>query len=240
MTLEVTPDDEAVWEIPDSLRLELLARLSAAPTRRRFITFEEFLEWADEDTLAEWVDGEVEMASPASGVHQDLGGFLYGTIEIYARVHELGVVRMAPFLMKLPRSAREPDVLFVATQHLARLTPTYLNGPADMAIEILSPESERRDRADKFYEYRDGGVPEYWMLDPERKRAELYRLDQQGAYVPLVPDDTGAYHSEALPGFWFRTEWLWRTRLPEALAAMFTIDPEGARAYLKRNERGIE
>ena len=33
------------------------------------ISYEEFLDWCDEDTLAEWVDGEIIMTSPASERH---------------------------------------------------------------------------------------------------------------------------------------------------------------------------
>ncbi len=40
------------------------------------MTFEEFLEWCDEDTWAEWVDGEVQVVSPASDKHQDIADFL--------------------------------------------------------------------------------------------------------------------------------------------------------------------
>lgn len=67
---------ESVWEVPNRLRLELLARLSSNPTRPARMSYEDFLEWADEDTLAEWVDGEVVMASPATRIHQDLVSFL--------------------------------------------------------------------------------------------------------------------------------------------------------------------
>src|SRR5579884_3626560 len=35
------------------------------------MTYQQFMDWADEDTLAEWVDGEVIMTSPASLPHQD-------------------------------------------------------------------------------------------------------------------------------------------------------------------------
>jgi hypothetical protein len=33
------------------------------------LSYEEFLDWCDEDTLAEWVDGEIIMYSPASLIH---------------------------------------------------------------------------------------------------------------------------------------------------------------------------
>ncbi len=41
------------------------------------MTYEEFLGWADEDTLAEWVDGEVRMYSPASKRHQAIADFFW-------------------------------------------------------------------------------------------------------------------------------------------------------------------
>ena len=40
-----------------ALRQQLVDVLSSAPMRLR-MTYEEFLQWADEDTLAEWVNGE--------------------------------------------------------------------------------------------------------------------------------------------------------------------------------------
>jgi Uma2 family endonuclease len=39
------------------------------------MTYEEFLAWADEDTWAEWVNGEVIILTPASKRHQDLAFF---------------------------------------------------------------------------------------------------------------------------------------------------------------------
>ncbi len=105
------------------------------------MTYEEFLDWADEDTLAEWVDGRVIVTSPASLPHQDLADFVHGILKRFAQFHHLGRVLQAPFQMKLPRSGREPDVIFVAQAHVGRLKRTYLDGPADLAVEIISPDS---------------------------------------------------------------------------------------------------
>jgi hypothetical protein len=51
-------DTEARWEVPARLRLDLLALLSAEPTKPAMMTYDEFLAQADEDTPAEWVDGK--------------------------------------------------------------------------------------------------------------------------------------------------------------------------------------
>ncbi len=187
-----------------------LVELLLATAQPRKMTYEEFLAWADEDTLAEWVDGEVVMTSPASQLHQDISGFLHMILRVYVETHKLGTVLPPPFQMKLARSGREPDLLFVANAHLERLKETYLDGPADLVVEIVSPESGARDRGDKFYEYQEAGIPEYWLIDPVRERTEFYQLDEQGHYVLISPDAEGVYRSRTLPGFWLRVSWLWQ------------------------------
>lgn len=180
------------------------------------MTYEQFLDWLDEDRLAEWVDGEARMVSPASDRHQDVADFLVSVLRSYVASNQLGIVRSAPCQMKLDRTGREPDVLFIAEAHRDRLRPTYLDGPADLAIEIISPESIGRDRGEKFYEYERASIPEYWLIDPETERAEFYQLDASGRYALIPPDEQGRYHSHILPGFWMRVSWLWQPTLPAA------------------------
>ncbi|MEA3338380.1 MAG: Uma2 family endonuclease, partial [Chloroflexota bacterium] len=141
----------------------------------------------------------------------------------FVEQHDLGVVLSAPFQMKLARSGREPDLLFVAQEHLGRLQETYLDGPADLAVEIISLESIGRDRGDKFCEYEEAGIPEYWLIDPLREQAEFYRLDAQGRYCLTSPDEEGVYHSQTLPGFWLRVDWLWQESLPHSVRALGEI-----------------
>ncbi len=203
--------------LSDDLRRELLEVLLIAPEPRQ-VTYDEFMAWADEDTLAEWVDGEVIMSSPASRKHQQISVFLTSVMQAFVEQHDLGVVLNAPFQMKLAHSGREPDLLFVAQEHLERLKETYLDGPADLAVEIISPESIGRDRGDKFGEYEEAGIPEYWLIDPLREQAEFYRLGDQGRYHLTAPDEEGVYHSEMLPGFWLRVDWLWQP--PRVLDAL--------------------
>ncbi len=228
----VASRDEAAWyeaiaQLPeDDLRRRLLEVLLTPPrkTTRRKMTYEEFLDWADEDTLAEWVDGEVVMYSPASEPHQRIAGFLVTVMRIFVEQRDLGIVLSAPFQMKLERSGREPDVLFVAKEHLDHLQETYLDGPADLAVEIVSPESAGRDRGDKFYEYEAGGVSEYWLIDPRTERAEFYRLTAGGRYQQISPNAEGVYRSTVLSGFWLQVEWLWQEPLPRTLDVLRELE----------------
>ena len=181
------------------------------------ITFEEFLAWADEDTHAEWEDGQVIMASPASINHQKLILWISSILNSYVRKHKLGEVIIAPFLMRLQVTdqGREPDLIFLKTENLDRLQNTYLAGAADLVAEIVSPESISRDRGRKFWEYEQEGIPEYWLLDPIRRQAEFYRLGDDGHYHVTLPEAEGIYRSVSVAGFWLKVDWLWQEPLPD-------------------------
>ena len=181
-----------------------------------YISYEDFLALCDEDTLAEWVNGKIERYSSASDVHQDLAGWLTSVLRIYVEANKLGIIRSAPFQMKtgpdLP--GREPDIIFLRDENRDKLKKTYLDGPADLVIEIISEESLLRDRGEKFAEYEIGGVKEYWILDPETKRADFFIL-KEGRYERRVEDAHGIYHSEIIEGLWLKVAWLWN--LPPVL-----------------------
>ena len=186
------------------------------------ISYEEFLERIDENPHVEWVDGEIIEMSPIFKRHEDLSGFLKPLVRHFAEAYNLGVVRGEPFQMKpaLSLPGRAPDFFFVATAHLDRLRSTYLEGPADLVVEIISPESRARDRGDKFFEYEAAGIPEYWLLDPIREQAEFYQLDPGGIYRPAALDAQGRYQSVVLPGLWLQVSWLWQTPLPPLLSIL--------------------
>lgn len=95
--------------------------------------------------------------------------------------------------------AREPDLLVLLNEHAERDTDTYVEGPADWVIEIVSPESGARDRGTKFDEYERGGVSEYWIIDPHRRELWAYRRGEDGLYQSLPVDEEGRVTSVTLP-----------------------------------------
>jgi Uma2 family endonuclease len=186
------------------------------------VTFEEFLAWCDEDTHAEWVDGAIIMMSPASDHHQDLVEFLITILRLFNESQQAGWVRVAPFIMRtsVRPSGREPDILFVTKERMHLIQPTFLDGPADLIVEIVSPESIGRDRGDKFVEYEAAGIREYWLIDPLRQQAEFYQLDDKGLYRAAAIDADGIYRSSVLAGFWLHVAWLWQHPLPPVLSVL--------------------
>ena len=164
----------------------------------------------------EWVAGNVLDVQPISDEHDETRGYLEGAIRYYTSENEAGAVKGEQFAERLREDlVRIPDIAFFKKGNVGKIKPTYSEGGADLVIEIVSPESRGRDRGDKFYEYEAAGIEEYWIIDPHRRKAEFYRL-QNGAYEPVVPDAEGKVHSSTLTGFFLRVEWLWnRPKLSE-------------------------
>jgi Uma2 family endonuclease len=175
------------------------------------MSYQDFLERYDDGSHIEWVDGEVIEMPPIGEEHDRLDTFLLRLLGEYLEHHPLGELRHDPFNMKtgadLP--GRSPDILFVTRKNLKRLKKTYLNGPADLAVEIISPGTRAIDRGDKYFEYERGGVSEYWLIDPHRTHAEFYQRDRRGRYQLIPPDPKGVYQSRAIKGLWLKVPWLW-------------------------------
>ena len=207
-------------------------RIRMLPDREQtlHLSYEEFVALVDESAHAEWVDGEAIIFMSPKERHQALSNLLSTLMTLFAEYFRLGVVRAAAYEMRVvPDGAvREPDILFIARDHLHRVTDDGLVGPADLVIEIISEESLRRDRADKFYEYQEAGIPEYWLFDPRprRQRADFYRLDSQGRYEAVSLDGEGRFQSVVLPNFWPNPEWLREEQLPTALELLRVIAPQ--------------
>ena len=96
----------------------------------------------------------------------------------------------------------------------SRFKPDFLDGPADLVVEIVSPESIDRDRVKKFAEYQAGGVREYWLIDPLTQEANFFLLDDRGRYQPVAVDTNGIFHCAVLDGLWLKVDWLWQSPPP--------------------------
>jgi Uma2 family endonuclease len=209
----------------------LLDRQSDVPALQGKITYEEFLAYPWENPHLEWENGDVIVMSPVSYKHVKAARFLLRLIGEFAEITGLGEVLYEPFQMKtgpeLP--GRAPDVLYVASAHKGRIMDNWLDGPGDLVVEVLSPESRKRDRTAKYHEYEQGGVGEYWIVDPYRKQVEFYQLND-GVYTMAVVGADSRYDCPTLPGFWLKIDWIWRDPHPSvrAIAKLWNLPEEDA------------
>jgi len=178
------------------------------------LSFEEFLQRYD-DTHAEWVNGEAIPKMPVSVIHQRLSRFLYTLLSVWTEYHQIGEVYHPPLLVKLPlpegkEVAREPDLVVILNSNPGRFAENYFDGAPDVIVEIVSPASRQTDRFVKYEEYETAGVPEYWLIDPERRYAEFFQRDEAGLYRTAFSGSEGVYRSRVLEGFWLEVGWLWQ------------------------------
>lgn len=192
------------------------------------VSLEEFMErYAAHH--CEWVEGVVIKMAPAARKHNKLIYYLEQLFEAYFELRPIGEVISQTFVMRLeafPNRRREPDLMVVLKTNPHELKDTYMDGPADICIEVVSEESGERDHGEKFIEYEKGGVPEYWIIDHLRRETRFYRLDENGRYSRQAEDTAGYYRTPTLPGLALHVPTLWQDDLPgpgathEAVKAM--------------------
>lgn len=204
----------------------LLSRTASAAKTSRLpkMTEAQFIDWCDEGTRAEWVDGEVILMSPVESRHARLVSFLITLINNYAEKRQPGEVFTEPFQIRFGglKRRRSPDIIYLKEVNRDRVRNLELDGAADLIIEIISPSTRAIDYRDKLSEYEAAGVTEYWIIDPTAKVFNAYRLRKTKRY-DLIKEQAGRVHSAALPGFYLKTEWLWQERLPMPLACLREI-----------------
>jgi Uma2 family endonuclease len=173
----------------------------------------------------EWVKGFVIKMSPVALKHAAIDDYLGDLLKAYFALNPIGQVIGAPFVMRVDStdSRREPDLQVILTSNPGELTETYMHGPADICIEIVSTESVARDYGEKFEEYEAGGVREYWILDPIRTQTLFYRLDENGVYRQVLPDAEGNYRTPLLPGLVLHVPTLWDDALPDIVAIVEAV-----------------
>jgi Uma2 family endonuclease len=211
------------------------------------MTYEEFLAWAKEHPHAEWVDGEVIEFMTVKGRHSLVVFFLVKLLGSYVDHFRLGMILGDPYAMLIRegRASRQPDLMILLAQHIDRFTDDRLEGPADVVIEVVSDDSDIRDRRDKLVEYEAAGVPEYWIVEGRagRQGVELHVRNSAGVYEPVPPDTDGRLQSTALPGFWLNLAWLAADPLPDVDDVLDEIVPgiheeRAERARNRRSARG--
>jgi Uma2 family endonuclease len=178
-------------------------------------TFEDFCVLVKDGDKADLIDGVIYMASPENWDAHQLYLWLSVIMDLFVEATDAGNVFGSRVALRLgDRNGPEPDVGFIrkARRHLIR--KGYIAGPADLAMEIVSPESIERDYHQKRRQYQEAGIPEYWIVDPLKEKVTLLSLGRDGKYREVRPRQ-GELHSRVLPGFWLRPDWLWQKPRPK-------------------------
>ncbi len=182
-------------------------------------TFDDFLLLVKEYEKADLLDGVIYMASPESTDDNKLGGWLYRLMSEFSEQTDQGECYYTRVAFRITeKRGPEPDVAFVAKERLHIVEKGFIDGAPDIAVEIVSPDSVERDYELKRNIYEAAGVKEYWIIDPDERRATFLRR-QGEQFVEVKPKDD-RYESQVLRGFYLKIEWLWSKKRPSIMAIL--------------------
>lgn len=221
------------------MEAELLAPSVPAhkpPTQR--VTFDEFLDWLTEETKADLIDGVIHMQSPPADVHERIFVFLIGILDAFVVRRKFGIIRGSRTTLKFSEAnGTQPDIVFISNASRDRVHPSFMDGAPEVVVEILSPSTRKLDRGKKMALYATHGVLEYWQIDPEGQNAGFFQ-NHNGAWLPMMTSDDDIFHSEAIPGFWLNTQWLFAEEMPDILDTVMTILAGNGQEWNSALEKG--
>lgn len=157
--------------------------MSDHPLERIFMTIDEYMALPESDQKMELIHGELitygaDAVSPApKDRHGQIIILLIGLLGQHVPLRELRADNVDVHIDG--EHVLRPDVLWASAEsgQCTRGDDGYLHGAPDLAIEVLSPSTEQRDRGAKYDIYEAAGAREYWLVADDGKFIEVYRLE---------------------------------------------------------------
>ena len=149
---------------------------------RTILTYKDYEALPADGRRYELHEGELSVTAAPSPKHQQVSGNLFVALRHHAKTHGLGEVLYAPIDCILSDiTIVQPDIVYLEAQRLAAISSRGIEGPPTLVVEIVSPSTIQIDRSVKFQLYARYGVPHCWIVDPEVRSIEAYRLTE-GVY----------------------------------------------------------
>ena len=149
-------------------------------TLPRRATYEDYRQFPDDGKRYEILDGEIYMTPSPSPRHQYVSKRLQRILERYFEDRLGYQVFDSPLdVILADDDIVQPDLLVVADR--PQISARGIEGAPIVVVEILSPSRPAYDRLTKARRYAARGVLHYWLVDPEARTIECFRLDS-GAY----------------------------------------------------------
>jgi Uma2 family endonuclease len=163
-------------------------------------TYDDLQDFPEDNLRREIIGGELIVTASPVTRHQRVALRLARLFLDYEETHG-GVAVMAPLDVYLSESdVVEPDVLFVTGANRTKIESRFIRGAPDVVVEISSPSTRRLELVRKRELYERYGVPEYWYVDLDADRIEVYRLERSYK-TPELLGRGDTLRSEVLPGF---------------------------------------
>lgn len=126
--------------------------------------------------FVEYLDGGLQILPMPTAFHQAIAFVLANLLVTWSRPDARARTKLGPFRVRInERDFREPDVCFMRGVHADRRSNQYWIG-ADFVAEVISESNADHDLRTKRSEYAAAGIPEYWIIDPDRRTIRVLTL----------------------------------------------------------------
>lgn len=147
----------------------------------------------------ELLDGNVMALIRPTCYHQYFTAQLAVTLILWIEPLNLGRL-LIDTLMKLDDVwMPAPDFVYLTRRHLKRVKEKRIEGPVDLAVEILSSDPAV-DRETKFKAYARFGVKWYWIVDLKQCVLEEYELTHKTYGEPNIAAFDEPFRPKLFPG----------------------------------------
>lgn len=163
------------------------------------LTYADYAALPDDGRRWELIDGELFLSPAPKTRHQEVVVRLVVLLGNHVAAHKEGKVFVAPYdAVMSDHVVVQPDLVYLAAADTHRITEANLQGAPTLAIEVVS--DPRHDLVRKRELYARFGVAEYWAVQPDADRIEVFRL-AGGAYPkPDLLEPGDQLETPLLPG----------------------------------------
>lgn len=139
----------------------------------------DYMEFPEDGPRYQLMRGWFVREPAPSEKHQTVVGNLYVLLRRWVDRRKIGRVYISPFDAVLsPSDVVQPDLLFISKARLGLINPKNLEGGPDLVVEVLSPSTRKRDVTVKVELFREAGVVEAWIVDPDTEHVEIIDLQR--------------------------------------------------------------
>jgi len=135
------------------------------------------------DERLELIEGEIVVTPSPTPMHQLVVHRLAVLLDRAIVETGLGLVLESPLDVFLAaQNVFQPDLIVLLNNRMRLFGPDMVENAPSLAVEIISPSSGAYDRVTKRNVYARYGVPEYWLVDPEKKTVTIHCDSRDGRY----------------------------------------------------------
>ena len=147
-------------------------------------TYREYCYLPDDGRRYELVNGELYVTPAPAPFHQTVSRRLqYALMTALENTGDALVFNAPCDVILDERTVVQPDLVIVRKNRKSIISERGIEAPPDVVVEILSPSTKGQDIHLKRATYAHFSIPEYWIVDADLGRIDVFTLREDGYHL---------------------------------------------------------